>query len=186
LEVEMEEMPSSGQVSKDTDIVNEELGLRIGIEEMQKNLEAQFEGMDAMKDIARTLFGSSTLIAGLYGVLQLSTLTISDPVWLSIYIIVFALTIIAYVSTVICSIIIISPVTLNRPVVDEWDQIYKHFTNKSKIEILRVHLAAYISTIKANNPILEKRRKLVKAASVSLVGVVILIMILSFIGRTSV
>jgi hypothetical protein len=96
--------------------LNEEFGLQIGIEEMQKNLEAQFDGMDALKEIARTLFGSSSLIAGLFGLLQISNVEIDDAYW-TYYVIGFAITILSYIATVVCSIIVLTPVTLKRPVV---------------------------------------------------------------------
>ena len=153
---------------------NEEDGLKIAIEEMKKNLTAQFEGLDAIKISARTIFGAGSLIISIISAFELGKMKQS---WYLLLFLIF------YILLVILCIYILSPVKMDLPVKSDWDEIYESFMGE-KIPVLRTWLYSYINTIQKNKTILTIRAYLTILASIILATIVVLIILMSFFSRT--
>ena len=154
---------------------NEEDGLKIAIEEMKKNLTAQFEGMDAIKASARTIFGAGSLIISIISAFELGKMKQS---W---YLLLF---LILYVLLVIICIYILSPVKMDLPVKSDWDEIYESFMGE-KIPVLRTWLYSYINTIQKNKTILTIRAYLTILAGIILAIIVVLILSISYFTQAT-
>ena len=164
---------------EETKYENEASGLKIGIEEMQRNLEAQFEGIDAIKAFARTIFGAASLIVSLISTLGLIETNISDNIKPFYYGILLT-TGILYVFLIILCLWVLSPIRLDLPIKADWKVMYDYLMG-DEITVLRTHLYAYITTIQDNVKYIEPRERWVKWSGALLGLIVILLLILSSI-----
>lgn len=176
------------------EINTEKLGLEISIEEMRYRLKSQYEGVDAIKATARTVFGASSLIVSLLAALQLSNVRV-DPTFSAAYSIGVVLAMALYAFQITLCISVLLPVSLNGPVKEDWDILYESFTGwnellqdftgKSEIEILRKRLSAYLNAIELNEPIISDSRRTATWASYILPVIVIILLLLSLIPRVA-
>lgn len=163
---------------------NEELVLEVSIEEMQRSLKSQFEGIDAIKSTARTVFGASSLIVSLLAALQLAIPRII-PNLLAAYQIGVVLALILYAFQVTICIYVLLPISVSGPVQADWDVLYNAFSGDSKVEVMRMRLSAYLNAIELNEPKIQELKKITTVASVILPIIVVILLILSLFPRVA-
>ena len=164
------------------EFINEDFGLDISIELMKRSFTAQGSGIDSMKATARTLLGASSIIVSLLATLNL--INIQPKVeWIWLHYLILILAGIAYAIQMYQCIAVLSPITMKSPIKEDWDLLYKSFTDMSKIEIKRKQLDVYLRAIKENKPIVSKVRDRTTRASWLLMVVVALLVSLSLITR---
>lgn len=161
---------------------NEKLGLKISIEEMQRSLNAQYVGIDAIKSTVRTVFGASSLIVALMAALQLSNVSVEQR-FLNLYHLGIGAAMILYVALILLCIYVLLPILTSGPVEENWNVLYDSFTGKSKIDIQRTHLAAYLNAIERNEPTLKILRMLSIVATSLLPVIVVILLLLNLIPR---
>jgi hypothetical protein len=168
--------------TNDQKILNEKFGLEVAIEEMQAAFERQLSSVDAIKATARTMFGAASLIVSLFGALQLTNVQLVANL-VGLYNITLIITGILYLGLVTLCILVLSPIDLKGPIKEDWGELYKHFTGKSEVEILRSRLIAYIGAIEDNQEPIRRRRRLAIWAGIILAIIVIMMLSLSAIPR---
>ena len=158
------------------------IAYKISIEEVQENLTRQYETIDALRAIARTLLTAASLIFAFIGIFQL-TLAPSQGPFVVVHNIILALILVLYVLLIVTTTAVISPAEMKGPIDPTWPEIYKAFFNKTETELLGTRLAAYLNAISLNDELLENRNKLTKRASRILPTIAVLLLGLGAVSR---
>ncbi len=160
------------------------LGYKIAISEMQYRLEEQYRSINAFKSTTQQIFATASLVVGLGGSLQLFNVYVSE----SYYVLYNWLILIAvgfYLLLILTCITALFPVKVKGPTPSDNEQLYIRFIWRTdEKDILRQQLDNYVAAINANEPIIQKRRRLAIITTVLLPIIVVIFFILSIIPRT--
>lgn len=157
-------------------------GLKVCVDEMDRNLKLQYEGVDALKATARSVLSSASLITALMTVLQLARPNIQAD-YVSIYNATIASTMILYVSLIATCVASISGITMKAPIGADWETLYQSFASKTETDLLRMQVAALLQVVKLNEPIVNRQRWLVLTSCILLPIIVFILLGLSLIPR---
>jgi hypothetical protein len=157
-------------------------GLKVGVEEMNRNLKLQYEGIDSLKATARSVLSAASLITGLMSLLQLARPTI-QPDYVALFNLGIVLTLILYVLLIGACLAAISALTLKAPVAADWVVIQRFFGGKTGTELMNLQISALLHAITTNEPIIARQRRLVIIACILLPIIVVILLGLSLIPR---
>ncbi len=157
-------------------------GLKVCVDEMNRNLKFQYEGIDSLKATARSILSAASLVTGLMGILQLVRPAIqADFVGLYNFGIVAA--VLMYIGLIVASVRSITAITMFAPVAADWMVVQTTFANKSGADLLNMQISALQQAIRANEPIIKHQRDLVLTACVLLPAIVVVLFAMSLIPR---
>ena len=159
-------------MSKEQTYRNEDICIPIAIQEMQKSYEWQREGIDSIKTTARSIFATSSIVISIFGSLNLFQNQAISPKNIDDFNLAMGAIIFLYAILLSISVFVISPFHIVSPIKEDWGELYKVFTDKSKKDILREHLSMYTNAISDNRARIDLRGKLAIVSGV-LLGVII-------------
>lgn len=158
-------------------------GYQVALEEMKLALQHNLASFDAVKNMARALFGSASLIIGLLGTLQIIVAKV-EPAYRASYNILIVLTMLAYVVLILCCLLVLTPNNIYLPIAPEWDELWNQFISETDENIQKTRLSSYINAIQLNRPILARLRKITSLATLMLPSIILLVLIISILPRT--
>jgi len=157
-------------------------GLQVCIDEMNRNLKLQYEGVDSLKATARSILSAASLITGLMSVLQLSRPPI-QAAYIDLYNLGIVVASALFIALIITSIRSIMAITLQAPVVADWQALSAGLAEKTGPDLARQHLSNLLNAIARNQPIIDRQTRLVWAACILLPLVVAALFMLSLVPR---
>ncbi|MBN1535231.1 MAG: hypothetical protein JW908_00765 [Anaerolineales bacterium] len=164
----LDTMPFSGNIE----------GYKWAISELKDNLSNQYISITASKNIAQSMFSSSSMIIAIIGVFQILNISI-NPEIATLYNVILLLALLLYVSLVILCIFVLTPPDVYGTTGNDWDEIYPAFIDqKEDRQIYRQLISNYISAIENNKPIITKRVLLSKITGYLFACIVIMVFVL--------
>jgi len=157
-------------------------GYETSIEEARSQLNRQFESVDALREIARTLLSSASLVFAFLGVFQL-VFTPSKPPYTVWHGFVLSAIVALYVSLVVICVVVVSPAGMNGPIEPTWETLYSAFVSRSGVELLRMQLSAYLNAIALNDKTISRRQRLTVIAGALLPAISVLLAVLGMISH---
>jgi hypothetical protein len=157
-------------------------GLKVCVDEMNRNLKLQYEGIDSLKATARAVLSAASLITALMTVLQLARPAI-QAAYVPLYNAGIVITMMLYAGLISACVAAISSVTMIAPIGADWKALYTTFATKTETDLLKMQIAQTIQAIEKNEPIINRLRTLVIAACILLPVVVVILLALSLIPR---
>jgi hypothetical protein len=157
-------------------------GLKVCIDEMNRNLKMQYEAIDSLKATARSVLSAASLITGLLAVLQLARPTIQAD-YVSLYNVGIGFTLFLYALLIIACVAAISGLTMKAPLNADWNELQRFFASKTGLDLVNLHLASLLKAVNANEPIIKRQRLLVLSACILLPVIVAILLALSIIPR---
>ncbi len=158
------------------------LGYQVAIQEMQFALQNNLASFDAVRNMARTLFGAASLIVGLLGTFQIVSAELV-PDYRSLYNLLIGLTMFAYVGLIVCCLWVLKPVNIQLPTQVAWESLWNFYLSETDENIYKSRLISYIEAIHDNWPIIARLRKLTNLASGLLPVIILLILGISMLPR---
>lgn len=162
--------------------MNDVDGLKVGLDELNRDLKLQYEGVDTLKATARSILSAASLVAGLMGVLQLARPAI-QPEFISLYNFGIVSAVGLYVALIVVTVKSITAVSMLAPMAAKWETIRDYFENKTGVDLVKMQIGALLNAIAANEPIVDRQRQLVLTACVLLPMIVVVLFLLSLIPR---
>jgi hypothetical protein len=132
------------------------LDVKIALEDTKAALQRQFETMNVMRDIAKTIISASAIIVSVLGLVI--TYVESPPFYSSSFFIILAASMALFACVMGFSIYILMPLKFSTPIKIDWDEFQATYFGKDERELLKVSLSSYINVIDLNKPKLERRR----------------------------
>ena len=157
-------------------------GYKIAIEEMQLALKNNLESFDAVRNMARTLFGAASLIVGLLGTLQIISADVV-PAYRGIYNFLITLTMIVYIGLIVCCLRVLSPNNIDLPIEVDWNVLWNHYISETDDQIYKTRLISYINAIQKNWPVITRLRNITRIATLLLPIIIVLILLISLLPR---
>jgi archaellum biogenesis protein FlaJ (TadC family) len=164
------------RTSKRDPAPSQEVGLQASLDEMRTELQRQFEGMDKLKDLARAILGSGSMIVAFAGVL-LQVPTRMTAGFSERFAISASLVVILYVALIVACVVVIMPAGMSGPIAPNEKELEKAYFNKNKPDVLKKQLANTLHAISLNEAPLRHRKRWVTAASFLLPLVVLAILL---------
>ncbi len=157
-------------------------GLKVCVDEMNRNLKFQYEGIDSLKATARSILSAASLVTGLMGILQLVRPTIQAD-FVGLYNFGIAAAVLLYIGLIVSAVSSITAITMFAPVAADWTVVQTTFADKSGADLLNMQISALQQAIRANEPIIKHQRDLVLTACVLLPAIVVVLFAMSLIPR---
>lgn len=157
-------------------------GLKVCVDEMNRNLKLQYEGVDVLKATARSILSAASLVSGLMGVLQLARPVVKAD-FLELYNLGIVVAVVLYVALIIVCVISITGITMFAPVAADWRTLKTTFAVKTGDDLLDLQISALLNAITTNEPIIKRQRNLVIAACVLLPAIIVVLFALSLVPR---
>lgn len=169
--------PIDKQPTKD-----ENLYLKIPLEEMQKLHAEQKSSFDAIKTTIRAVLSAASLIISMVSALQIYTNRIA-PEWAWFYGLGVALAIILYAALVIVCVMGLWPVHVKNPIDANWDILTTDYKELTEQEAIRKHLSTVLNAIELTMPLVTRYKRLSIIALVLLPLIVSILLLLTLIPR---
>ena len=148
----------------------------VSLEEMKNFLTLQFSGITAIKNTARVILGTTSVIIAMIGTLQIFRPVPDDVI--RVYLLLIILVIILYLILIILCVLVLSPLDLHGPIDPSWDTLKKYIIGQHGEELVKIQISAYLNAISLNDKILNKRKNQMLIASIILPIIVIFLIIL--------
>ncbi len=132
--------------------------IRVSNDFMEKELNKQYETLVVFRDIAKNIFSLSSIIFTIFGISQVFNNAI-NPDFLSLYISLMILEIIIYIVMIVFSISVIFPKKVFGPIIPDWNNLKHAFLEKNDRDIEKQKLTQYLTAIKNNMTIINKKHK---------------------------
>lgn len=141
--------------------------------------ESQGENFEVFKAQARTVFGASSIILSLVSVLRIfSSIPEGEKLW---YMYIIAGIVVLYILLVVISLILLSPVKWNSPVLLEWEELQSTFLGKNSRDLILAQIGAYLNAKDLNQLNVRKRYCLTIAQSIIFAIIIVLVIIAGLI-----
>jgi len=145
----------------------------LALEELRRTFDQYAAAADALDAKAMGLLSSSSLIIGLFSLLQLSFIKSGQSEQSCVYQIGVILIIIGYVGLVTLCIKTLRPREYKNTIPADWDDLVNHFLAKENSQAVDTLLSTYLSSIEENRRTnREKAKHLNRAAQIFSVLVV--------------
>lgn len=159
--------------------MDENIDVTVSIAEANNSLQLQYGGMDAVKANTRQLFGSASLILSLVTILTINRVVPESLFY--IYVGALVIAAILYVVIVTLCIYILSPVVVKTPIEPSLEVYQEYLLQKEGRELQLQRLSAYLNAVNLNGPIIAKRVRLFRVASILFVFLIVYLMAVSVI-----
>ena len=139
----------------------------LALEELRRTFDQYAAAADALDAKARGLLSSSSLIIGLFSLLQLSFINPGQSEQSCVYQIGVVLIIIGYIVLVALCIKTLRPREYKNTIPTDWDALVNHFLEKEDGQAIDTLLSTYLSSIEENKRMnIEKAEYLNRAAQI--------------------
>lgn len=154
-------------------------GYETAANEAIKAYNEQMESLKSIKDTAKTIFSSTSLIVAIISSLQ--AIRTSPPTNMTAYAAAGIFVLICFIALIYLCVRVLLPIKLTTPIKPTWEVFAKTFMDKSEKEVHSVTTCAYLDAIEKNEPeILSsvKNTKLAGWAMISVIaGLIVLIVV---------
>lgn len=157
-------------------------GYQVAIEEMKLTLQNNLASFEAVKNMARTIFGAASLVLGLLGTLQIISAEVM-PAYRAWYNVLIVLVLLAYLGLIACCLYVLTPINIYLPIRADWPELWENFISETEENIYKTRLSGYLNAIQLNRPIIARLRNVTTGATLLLPIILILILCISLLPR---
>jgi hypothetical protein len=147
----------------------------------ERALTWQGESIEALKSLARIIFGASSVVIPLFGTLQIFNQVQEDVRML--YIIILALMGLLYGVLVYFSLKLLQASQFFGPISMDWNDLTAAYYGKSDEDILMQEIVANLNAINKNYPIIDKKKRWAKIISLILPGIILLALAATILSK---
>lgn len=119
-------------------------GLKVCIEEMNRNLKLEYEGVDMLKTTARSVLSAASLITALISALQLARPAIQSG-YSVLYNAGIICALVLYVALIMACVKAITAINWSAPVDADWKVLYNAFANKTGEKLLTMQMSSMLN-----------------------------------------
>ena len=154
----------------------------LALEEMRRTFDQYANASDALDSKAKSLLSSSSLIIGLFSLLQLSFLNPTQNEKSScIYQMGVVAIMVGYIALVALCIKALRPREYKNAIATNWDDLNTYFLQKEEDEAYGILISTYLTSIEANRNANLEKAKYVNKATWIFVALVVGLFFISFL-----
>jgi len=157
--------------------MDENFDVKAMVHEASENYKRQGDSIESIKTHARTVFSSSSIIISLLSLFQILSKTPKGYNVNVSYGRIIAVIVVLYVSLVVISLLVLSPLLFHGPIKMDWGVITETFKEKSERDVLLMQLSAYINAFEKNKLIIKNQRLMIIIQSIIFALIVLFVLL---------
>lgn len=154
--------------------------LELSLKELRRYYDLLCDNADRIDQKASWLLNSSSIIVGLFGMLQLTLLHSGQ---ICIYWVGVVLLLLAYIGLILTCVRILSPRPYKFPITAKWEAISNDILEKETDEAYATAISSYLEHILNNRQINEGKARDLRTAAFILTFIIVLLVILGLLPR---